>query len=64
MRYQIQNSQVWPSILIDAPYDSLQDATDDLNSGVTHNCVVCNGAPNDCKYNQVISDTLDVSNRS
>lgn len=57
MRYQIDNGQVWPSVLIDAPYDSLVDATDALKSGVTHNCVCCPLDPRDCKYNQAL-DTI------
>lgn len=60
MRYQIDNGKVWPSVLIDAPYDCQDDALDALRSGVTHNCVCCPLDPKDCKYNQT-SDVIKLN---
>lgn len=41
MRYEIKNKQVIESLLIDAPYDTKQDALEALNDGVNHNCSQC-----------------------
>jgi hypothetical protein len=42
MRYNIIKGKVKESILIDAPYDTRQDAQDDIESeGIWHNCHKC-----------------------
>ena len=41
MRYEIKNKLVVASMLINAPYDSIQDALDDIDNGYAHNCSKC-----------------------
>lgn len=42
MRYEIIKGKVKESILIDAPYDTKQDAQDDIDSSnIWHNCHKC-----------------------
>ena len=41
MRYEIVNGQVKESIFIDAPYDTRQDAKEDIANGIEHNCQYC-----------------------
>ena len=49
MRYKILNGEVKESFFIDAPYDTKQDALDDLNSGVKHKCEYCDGLLDECR---------------
>jgi hypothetical protein len=53
MRYSILNSKVVDSILLDAPYDTKQDAVDALNAGTKHNCPHCYGEPLTCKQRNI-----------
>ena len=41
MRYDIINGQPKSSIFINAPYDSKQDALDDIKIGIKHACQYC-----------------------